>query len=77
MPNKMIYALAKKHDVPADELEKKWDKAKKIVTDQYGTTKGKFGVVMTIFKRMTNLSEEKISFKMFLDSSLNTGNDGD
>ena len=29
MPNKMLFALSKKHDVPVDELEKKWDKAKK------------------------------------------------
>lgn len=65
MPNKMIYALAKKHDIPADELEKKWDKAKKIVTDQYGTTNGKFGIVMIIFKRMANISEEKMRFIEF------------
>ena len=66
MPNKMLFALSKKHDVPVDELEKKWDKAKKIVNDEYGTIKGKHGVLMTIFKRMTNLGEEKISFKQFL-----------
>lgn len=62
----MLFALSKKHDVPVDELEKKWDKAKKIVNDEYGTIKGKYGVLMTIFKRMTNLGEEKISFKQFL-----------
>ena len=66
MPNKMLFALSKKHDIPVDELEEKWDKAKKIVIDQYGTIKGKYGVLMTIFKRMTNLGEEKISFKQFL-----------
>ena len=66
MPNKMLFVLSKKHDVPVDELEKKWDKAKKIVIDEYGTIKGKYGILMTIFRRMTNLGEEKISFKQFL-----------
>jgi hypothetical protein len=67
MPNKMLFALSKKHDVPVDELEKKWDKAKKIVIDEYGTIKGKYGILMTIFKRMTNLGEAKLRFGEFLN----------
>lgn len=66
MPNKMLFALSKKHKIPVDELEHKWEKAKKIVLDEYGSIHGKYGVLMTIFKRMTNLGEEKISFKQFL-----------
>lgn len=69
MPNKMLFALSKKHKIPVDELEHKWEKAKKIVLDEYGTIHGKYGVLMTIFKRMTNLGEAKIRFCDFLNLS--------
>lgn len=69
MPNKMLFALSKKHKIPVDELEHKWEKAKKIVLDEYGTIHGKYGVLMTIFKRMTNLGEAKLRFGEFLNLS--------
>lgn len=66
MPNKLLYALSKKHDIPVSDLEDKWNDAKEIVLKQYGTINGKYGILMTIFKRMTNLGESKISFSEFL-----------
>ena len=43
MPNKMLFVLSKKHDVPVDELEKKWDKAKKSLLTNMGPSKGNMG----------------------------------
>jgi hypothetical protein len=65
MPNKLLFALSKKHDVPVEKLEKSWDKAKKIIIDQYGSIDGKYALLMKIFKRMTNLGESSLSFKEF------------
>lgn len=78
MPNKLLFALSKKHDVPVEKLEKSWDKAKKIVIDQYGSIDGKYALLMKIFKRMTNLGES-MTFKDYrnLTADVNTKNIGD
>lgn len=36
MPNSTLKAFSKKYNVSVEELEKKWDKAKEIVIDEYG-----------------------------------------
>lgn len=78
MPNKLLFALSKKHDVPVERLEKSWDKAKKIIIDQYGSIDGKYALLMKIFKRMTNLGES-MTFKDYriLTADVNTENNGD
>ena len=78
MPNKLLFALSKKHDVPVEKLEKSWDKAKKIIIDQYGSIGGKYALLMKIFKRMTNLGES-MTFKDYriLTADVNTEKDGD
>lgn len=78
MPNKLLFALSKKHDVPVEKLEKSWDKAKKIIIDQYGSIDGKYALLMKIFKRMTNLGES-MTFKDYriLTMNVNTEKDGD
>lgn len=78
MPNKLLFALSKKHDVPVEKLEKSWDKAKKIIIDQYGSIDGKYALLMKIFKRMTNLGES-MTFKDYriLTADVNTEKDGD
>jgi hypothetical protein len=77
MPNKLLFALSKKHDVPVEKLEKSWDKAKKIIIDQYGSIDGKYALLMKIFKRMTNIGES-MTFKDYrmIQENLNTKTEG-
>lgn len=61
MPNNIVKSFADKTDKSVNEVEKKWDKAKKIVKDQYDDVKedsGNFYKLVTgVLKKMLGLNE--------------------
>jgi hypothetical protein len=67
MPTQFVKKMAVKHGKSIDYMEGKWEKAKSIVTDQYGDEENdRFWLLTTaIFKKM--IGETRIlSFTEFL-----------
>ena len=68
MPTAALKHLADKRHIPMDRAEELWDKAKGIVSKEYGSrkkVKGYWALVMGITKKMMGM-HEGLSFKEFL-----------
>jgi hypothetical protein len=68
MPSLALKHLADKQHISAAQIEELWDKAKQIVSKEYGSpgkVKNYWALVMSITKKMMGL-KEGISFKEFL-----------
>ena len=62
-----------------DRAEALWDKAKGIVSAQYGSRKkikGYWALVMGITKKMMGMNEGKLTFKSFISEEIYVGNIG-
>ena len=58
MPVKALHNLAKKRHISIEHAEELWDKAKKIVSNEYGSkddVKGYWALVMGITKKMMGI----------------------
>lgn len=68
MPSAALKHLADKRHIPMDRAEHLWDKAKEIVSKEYGSrkkVKGYWALVMGITKKMMGMNEG-LSFKEYL-----------
>ena len=59
MPTAALKTMAKKAGIPPEEAEKKWNRAKTIAKEQYGSKEDErfWAVTMTIFKKMIGIKE--------------------
>lgn len=77
MPSTALKHLAKRADVSFDRAEHLYDKAKDVVSKEYGKKhKGYWALVMGITKKMMGLGEEKLTFKNFISEESYVGNIG-
>lgn len=68
MPSAALKHLADKRHIPMDRAEHLWDKAKGIVSREYGSrekVKGYWALVMGITKKMMGM-KEGLTFKEYL-----------
>lgn len=73
MPSPWISKLAKETDKSEKELEKLWDKAKKIASEEFGKDEEDFGnkeykYVTGIVKKMLGMDESILDPSLFLES---------
>lgn len=70
MPAALIRSLARKAKVTVAKAETKWDKAAKIVTDEYGISKKDsnfYAIATAIAKKLLHIKEDqRLGFKSFL-----------
>jgi len=52
MPSVLVKSLAKKYSKSIDDVESKWNRAKAIVSNQYGNVDDHYGAVVSIVKKM-------------------------
>lgn len=65
MPTAYVTKMATKHGTSAEEMEEKWNNAKKVIGPDTSAP-GYWAKVMTVFKNMIG-EEEMVGFEDFID----------
>jgi len=75
MPARLVKSFAKKTGKPVEEVERRWEKAKKIVSDEYEigpTDDSYYGLVVGVLKKSLGIKETYLfadKFKKLLRES--------